>query len=124
MVQGCREEVDGGRPPSKKLLHSLKTQSPLGTEDLIATAERVRQNIELTGNELGKETNGISLAKQEEFLSDCVQGGRTSAALFPEVSQGGRVVKVQSQNLTPEGRKKTLNHIENCQKFAMVDGKA
>ena len=124
MVQGGREEVDGGWPPVKELLHSLRTQRPLRTEDFRATAERIRQNNEMAGNELGKESNQLRLAKAKKCLSDHVQRGGVSLSLLTEVSQGCGVVGVQRHDLTPEVRQKTLNSIENGQQLALVDRKA
>ena len=57
----------------EELLHSLRTQRPFGAEDLRAAAEGIRQNIQMAGNELGKETNRQRLATAKEFLSDHVQ---------------------------------------------------
>ena len=57
MVQRRREEVDVGLPPTQELRHSLRTQCPFGAEDLRAAAERIRQNIQMSGNEVGKKSN-------------------------------------------------------------------
>ena len=115
MVQGGSEEVYGGWPPVKELLHSLRTQRPLLSEDLRATAERICQNTEMAGNELGKELNRLRLAKAKELLSDRVQRGGSSSSLLPEVSQSCGVVGVQGYQPTPEVRQKPLNHLEDGQ---------
>ena len=81
MIEGRREEVDVGRPTVKKIANRLRTQRSLGPQDLRSTAEQIRQNIQMAWNELGKEPNGMNLAKPEKLLSDCIQGGRTSAPL-------------------------------------------
>ena len=64
-VEGCSEEIDGGRPLAKKLTKGLGAKGPLGADDLALAAQGVGEDIQPAWNELGQELNLRGLAQAE-----------------------------------------------------------
>ena len=62
-------EIYGGWPLAKKLTESLRTEGPLGADDLALATRGIREDIQLAQNELGKELNVRGLAQAENRLS-------------------------------------------------------
>ena len=108
MIEGGRKEVDGGGPSVKQLVKCLRTEGPLGTDNLIPSTQRVGEDVHLAGNELREKRELKLLAKPEDRLSHGVDSGGASTTLLLEVRQGGVVVGEHHNDTAPKRRKETL----------------